>query len=244
MSMPQEISKDELLQNFDTFVFDADGVLWTGDVPVPGAADWINFLLKTPGKTVFITTNNCKKTGPIYCFGVGEDLSRDYTNTDFLYEVDISRKVKAVVMSFDLHFSYAKLMKAANYLADPEVEFLPTNGDNTFPGPVKNMILPENGPWIAAIEAASGRKPTAVFGKPHKAMADFLKSRAGNIDPSKTVMFGDRLDTDMMFGNTNGFSTVWMQTGVNTVKDIEEARKNNETSKIPNYTCTFATFKY
>ncbi|CAB3406329.1 unnamed protein product [Caenorhabditis bovis] len=62
MSPPPTISKQELLSNFDTFVFDADGVLWTGDIPVPGASDWINLLLDDPNKAVFITTNNSTKT--------------------------------------------------------------------------------------------------------------------------------------------------------------------------------------
>ncbi|CAI2351765.1 unnamed protein product [Caenorhabditis sp. 36 PRJEB53466] len=262
---PPIVSKSELLANFDTFVFDADGVLWTGDVPVPGAADWINTLLNDESKSVFITTNNSTKTleqymqkvgkmgfgrlgkrnlispaivlidylltnsekfkdewiyligvenlktsleegGGVKCFGTGEDHKNDYTDGDFIFEVDVTRKPKAVVVSFDSHFSYPKLMKAANYLADPHVELLVCNEDTTFPGPVRGMILPETGPWSAAIQNVSGRKPTAVFGKPHKQMADFLKSRvdANKFDATRTVMFGDRLDTDMMFGKRNG----------------------------------------
>lgn len=60
--LPPTITKSQLLSNFDTFVFDADGVLWTGDIPIPGAAEWINTLLDDPEKSVFITTNNSTKT--------------------------------------------------------------------------------------------------------------------------------------------------------------------------------------
>lgn len=60
--LPPTITKSELLSRFDTFVFDADGVLWTGDIPIPGAAEWINTLLDDETKTVFITTNNSTKT--------------------------------------------------------------------------------------------------------------------------------------------------------------------------------------
>uniref|UniRef100_A0A8R1J296 4-nitrophenylphosphatase n=1 Tax=Caenorhabditis japonica TaxID=281687 RepID=A0A8R1J296_CAEJA len=97
-------------------------------------------------------------------------------------------------------------MKAANYLADPSIEFLVCNEDTTFPGPVPGMILPETGPWSAAIQNVSGRQPDTVFGKPHRQMGDFLKSRVDTekFDAKKTVMFGDRLDTDMMFGKNNG----------------------------------------
>uniref|UniRef100_A0A8R1EH00 Uncharacterized protein n=1 Tax=Caenorhabditis japonica TaxID=281687 RepID=A0A8R1EH00_CAEJA len=97
-------------------------------------------------------------------------------------------------------------MKAANYLADPSIEFLVCNEDTTFPGPVPGMILPETGPWSAAIQNVSGRRPDTVFGKPHRQMGDFLKSRVDpeRFDAKRTVMFGDRLDTDMMFGKNNG----------------------------------------
>ncbi|CAO4373429.1 unnamed protein product [Caenorhabditis nigoni] len=303
--LPPNITKNQLLANFDTFVFDADGVLWTGDIPIPGASQWINTLLDDPEKSVFITTNNSTKTleqymqkvtkmgfgrlgktnllspaivlcdyfqrnakkfkdqwiyligvenlktsleqfGGVKCFGTGPDLKDDYVKEgDFINEVDVTSKVpKAVVVSFDSHFSYPKLMKAANFLSDPSVEFLVCNEDTTFPGPVPGMILPETGPWSAAIQNVSGRKPDVVFGKPHKEMANFLKSRVNpeKFDARRTVMFGDRLDTDMMFGKTNGFTTVWMQTGVNTVLDIEKARQSAETTKIPDFTCRFSEF--
>uniref|UniRef100_A0A8R1E4L2 Uncharacterized protein n=1 Tax=Caenorhabditis japonica TaxID=281687 RepID=A0A8R1E4L2_CAEJA len=56
--LPPTIEKTNLLEKFDTFVFDADGVLWTGDIPIPGAAEWINTLLdggKTDGEKFRIT---------------------------------------------------------------------------------------------------------------------------------------------------------------------------------------------
>ncbi|ULT94470.1 hypothetical protein L3Y34_003741 [Caenorhabditis briggsae] len=275
--LPPSITKNQLLANFDTFVFDADGVLWTGDIPIPGASQWINTLLDDPEKSVFITTNNSTKTLEQYifpsaksvtenmkvsskwkldhldianrgvkCFGTGPDLKEDYVKDgDFINEVDVTSKVpKAVVVSFDSHFSYPKLMKAANFLSDPSVEFLVCNEDTTFPGPVPGMILPETGPWSAAIQNVSGRKPDIIFGKPHKEMANFLKSRVNpeKFDARRTVMFGDRLDTDMMFGKTNGFTTVWMQTGVNSVLDIEKSRQSGEITKIPDFTCQFSEF--
>lgn len=56
--------------------------------------------------------------------------------------VDVSRKVCAVIGSFDSHISYVKVMKAVNYLKDSEVDFFITNEDLTFPGTgfCKNII--------------------------------------------------------------------------------------------------------
>ncbi|KAF1761084.1 hypothetical protein GCK72_009338 [Caenorhabditis remanei] len=255
------ISKEELLANYDTFLFDADGVLWTGEIPVPGAIEWLNLLLDDKTKKVFVLTNNSTKTldqymkkieklgfgrlgsdnvispaivlaeylqsnpgkfakeyvyligtenlratlendGGVKCFGTGPDSIRDHTDGDFIHHVDMSLTPKAVVCSYDAHFSYPKIMKAANFLQDPNVEYLVTNQDYTFPGPVPGVVIPGSGATSAAVTAVTGREPT-VFGKPHKPMADFLLRRA-QVDPKRTVMFGDRLDTDIMFGNANG----------------------------------------
>ena len=52
-------------------------------------------------------------------------------------------------------------------------------------------------------------------------MADLLKSR-GDLNPEKTIMFGDRLDTDIAFANANGFSSCLMLTGVNNLEDVDK----------------------
>ncbi|CAD6185717.1 unnamed protein product [Caenorhabditis auriculariae] len=280
MTLPPTISRAELLAKFDTFLFDADGVLWTGDIPVPGAIEFFKYLLADPNKRAFVLTNNSTKTlqqylekigkigfgeikaenvispalvladyfksnpekfagqkvylmgtedlrktleeiGGVECYGMGPDHVHDYTTGYFIHELDMSVIPKAVVCSFDSHLSYPKIMKAANYLLKPDVEFLVTNEDYTFPGPIPGVVIPGSGTTMAPVAAVSGRKPT-IFGKPHRPMMDFLKRRA-HIDPSRTVMFGDRLDTDIKFGNDNGIASVWMRTGVHKLEDIAKA---------------------
>lgn len=58
---PEAIARSALLAKYETFLFDADGVLWTGDIAVPGAVAFIDELLAA-GKRVFIITNNSTKT--------------------------------------------------------------------------------------------------------------------------------------------------------------------------------------
>lgn len=62
---PITISLDNLIGSYETFLFDADGVLWTGDCPVAGAVELIN-RLTTEKKDVFILTNNSTKTHEMY----------------------------------------------------------------------------------------------------------------------------------------------------------------------------------
>jgi len=82
----------------------------------------------------------------IETIGVGPDTIDKYTSDGtFLMDIDISRRVFAVVGSFDNHISYAKIMKAVNYLKDPKVHFVVSNEDLTFPGSVPGVIVPGAG---------------------------------------------------------------------------------------------------
>jgi len=42
----KQLDKERLLDTYDTFLFDADGVLWRGDTPVRGAIPFVDCLLK------------------------------------------------------------------------------------------------------------------------------------------------------------------------------------------------------
>lgn len=77
--------------------------------------------------------------------------------------VDISRKVSAVVASYDSHLSYVKVMKAVNYLKDENVLFIVTNEDLTFPGSVSGVIVPGAGTVSVPLRAITGREPIVCF---------------------------------------------------------------------------------
>lgn len=47
-------------------------------------------------------------------------------------------EVGAVVVGFDKHFSYPKLVKAATYAHDPEIHFIGTNPDVERPSPYES----------------------------------------------------------------------------------------------------------
>ncbi|KAK5976935.1 hypothetical protein GCK32_007110, partial [Trichostrongylus colubriformis] len=198
------------------------------------------------GQPVYLLgTENLKKTletiGNVRCFGTGPDYLSDHTDHDFIHEMDLSVIPKAVVCSYDSHLSYPKIMKAANFLKRSEVEFLVTNEDYTFPGPNPDIVIPGSGCTSAAIRAVSGRTPT-VFGKPHKPIADFL-TNSQHIDPKTTVMFGDRLDTDIQFANENGFASCLMLTGVHSLEDVKKAEQRGDKHLVPTFSTTSATWK-
>lgn len=48
----------DLLQKYDTFLFDCDGVLWSGSQPINGAAKALSKLRQAGKKVVFVTNNS------------------------------------------------------------------------------------------------------------------------------------------------------------------------------------------
>ncbi|KAH8694145.1 4-nitrophenylphosphatase [Talaromyces proteolyticus] len=56
---------NEFIDKFDVFLFDCDGVLWSGDHVFPGTADTLEFL-RSRGKQVVFVTNNSTKSRADY----------------------------------------------------------------------------------------------------------------------------------------------------------------------------------
>lgn len=92
------------------------------------------------------------------------------------------------------------------------------------------------GSLTAAVETASGRK-ALVVGKPNTYMFDCIVERFG-IDPSRTLMVGDRLETDILFGKNCGLSTILTLTGVSRLEEaLAYMASDSAAAKdmVPNY---------
>ncbi|VDO79205.1 unnamed protein product [Onchocerca flexuosa] len=116
-----------------------------------------------------------KKRG-IESFGVGPDPIENYTDVESIQQIDISRKVRAVIVSYDIHISYPKIMRAASYINQPGVRFYATNPDPKLPGPVPGVVVPGSGVNVRAVETAAGKEPI-IIGKPSKTMFEYIKER-------------------------------------------------------------------
>ncbi len=116
-------------------------------------------------------------------------------------------------MGFDGQFNYYKLQRAVSYLryAEPRIPFIATNRDLTYPD--AHQLVPGGGTLVAAVEAGAGRAPDCVAGKPSQGLVALVQSATGLL-PSRTCMVGDRLDTDIAFGNAGGFVSLLVLTGV------------------------------
>jgi len=158
-------------------------------------------------------------------FGVGEDYLKTSVPT-FVENIKLEPDVGAVLVGFDEHLSYPKLFKAASYLKDPNVLFVATNTDESFPVAGTGLIMPGTGSLVCAVKTCAGREPFVV-GKPSSYICNVL-TETNKIEPSRTLMIGDRCNTDILLGKRCGFKTLLVLTGVNSLKDVEEWSKSDD----------------
>uniref|UniRef100_A0A8D2JB75 Pyridoxal phosphatase n=1 Tax=Varanus komodoensis TaxID=61221 RepID=A0A8D2JB75_VARKO len=126
--------------------------------------------------------------------------------------------VRAVVVGYDDQFTFAKLSEACAYLRDPQCLLVATDPDPWHP--LSNgQRTPGTGSLTAAVETASGRK-AMVIGKPNTYMFECIVERFG-VDPSRMLMVGDRLETDILFGKNCGLDTVLTLTGVSRLEEAQ-----------------------
>jgi len=115
---------------------------------------------------------------------------------------------QAVVLAYDTELTYQKLAAACLLLQRPEVRYLSTHPDLVCPSP--QGPLPDAGSFARLIEAATGRLPERVFGKPDPAiLAPVLK----RFRPEETVMVGDRLSTDKLLAERAGIDFILVLSG-------------------------------
>lgn len=162
----------------------------------------------------------------------------------------------AVVAGLDLHFNTLKLAVAAMSIQGPPADlaaaaahhgegeaagggkalFVATNEDPQIPIGADNILLPGAGTMVKALATAVGREPDMVCGKPFTAMGDALVQAEGITNPREScLMVGDRLTTDVAFGNNAGFQSMLVLSGAETLADVEAAAKEGKTSHMPTY---------
>lgn len=124
---------------------------------------------------------------------------------------------EAVVQGFNPEIGWKHLAEAA-YVVSAGALWVATNTDMSIPQ--ARGIAPGNGTLVAAVTAATGKKPL-VAGKPE---APLFHSAAKRLGAERPLVVGDRLDTDILGGNNAGFATVAVLTGVDTRETILAAR--------------------
>lgn len=150
----------------------------------------------------------------------GPDVIKTTYHEMLVNEFKMDAEIGAVIVGFDEHFGFPKMMKAANYLNDPNCIFIATNTDERFPS--KIGVVPGTGSIVRAVQTASERDPI-VMGKPNVSICESL---LGDIVPERTLMIGDRCNTDILLGSNCGFQTLLVGTGVHHLHDVHKWQKS------------------
>ncbi|RWS08980.1 Phosphoglycolate phosphatase-like protein [Dinothrombium tinctorium] len=154
----------------------------------------------------------------IESIGIGPDLTPNHWNPG-MAEFELDPDVRAVIIGFDNQLSFPKLAKACSYLKRRDCLFIASNLDETYPSPEPGVVVPGPGAYVAAIEAVVDKKPI-VLGKPGTFFFKCIRHIHPDIDPKRTVMIGDRLTTDMVFGHNNGLKTLHVQSGLGSFEEM------------------------
>jgi len=138
-------------------------------------------------------------------------MSEQFKSAGFVLVPDAQVEAPdAVVVGFDPNLSYASLCRAAWWIQQGKPYFA-TNPDRVCPTD-QPTVLVDCGSICAALEAATGRAPMAVMGKPDPAMVRGILQRHA-LAPENLAMVGDRLYTDIMMAHHAGVLGVLVLTG-------------------------------
>lgn len=130
---------------------------------------------------------------------------------------DLINSIDFVAVGWDNEFNYRKLT-LAKWAIDGGARFIASNDDRTLPNPGRD--LPGAGTMVAAISTCTGKSPDEIVGKPNPRGLE-LVCRRFQTEPRRSVMVGDRLETDILAGNRAGFFTIFTSdTGARNKEDL------------------------
>ncbi|MFF5175434.1 HAD-IIA family hydrolase [Micromonospora sp. NPDC000089] len=250
-----------LVDGYALVVFDLDGVIYLIDRPIPGAVDAVARLRAEERTVAFATNNASRRSSEVadLLTGMGvpaeprevltsaaaaAELLRDRLPADAPVLVVGAEALRAeiraagltpvaradeapvaVVQGYGPQVGWVDLAEASVAIRAGAL-WVATNTDRTLPsgrGP-----LPGNGSLVAALRHALEREPDVVVGKPEPALFATAARRAG---AGRTLVVGDRLDTDIEGARRAGLDSLLVLTGVSDVPELLTAPE----SRRPTY---------
>jgi len=247
------------LEKYDYFIFDLDGTIYRGEHLISHADKVINHLKNSGRKIIFVSNKTTGTAKDYYhllknwglnvdekeilnstivassylqknfngetFFAIGEDsFINEIHNSGLTFSTN-PKEIKLLLVTLDRTLNYQKLEIAAHAL-DNGARFFAANIDDTCP--VDDGEVIDAGSTISALQKRTHRKLELHFGKPSELMFNEIKNRL-QFNPSKTLLIGDRLETDIKMGNEFGIDTALVHTGVkffpNGMEDITPTHK-------------------
>lgn len=239
------------------FLLDMDGTIYLDNDLFDGTLEFLDYVRKIGGKYIFLTNNSSKSVDKyiekLESLGIKakEDDFLTSTNATVLYlkkktykkiyalgtesfkeqlrdaELPITDKLEddidCLCMGFDTELTFQKLEDAC-ILLGRGIDYIATNPD--WVCPTWYGYVPDCGSVSQMLYNATKRKPKFI-GKPEPDMAILAMEKTG-YKKEETVLFGDRLYTDIACGVNAGISTVFVLSGEGTMEDVENNKEKPE----------------
>ena len=230
-------------------IIDMDGVLWHGDLPLPGLPDFFASLNQHQIKYMLATNNNTQRPEGFVAkaakLGVEIDPAQVVTASVATVHYLRSKYPQGSRIYIVGESALKSLITEAGFIvADTEVDAVIVTLDrhltyemlkqatlliragaefiapNPDPSyPTPEGIVPGGGAVVSAVATASDQKPL-VIGKPESWMFQICMERM-QTQAFETASLGDRLSTDIAGGQRLGLKTILVLSGVTSATDLE-----------------------
>jgi HAD superfamily hydrolase (TIGR01450 family) len=230
------------------FLVDMDGTFYLSDHLLVGALDFWDYVHEAHIPFLFLTNNSSKdriayvekiaKMGlavpaekifssgeasaqylqtlapktQVAVFGTPE-LEREFSRFGFSLNM---KNPTHVVLGFDMTIDYAKLTLLCDFVR-AGLPYIATHPD--YNCPVAGGFIPDIGAIIAFVEAATGRKPDTIVGKPNSTLVEMAAARL-DLPIEALCMVGDRLYTDIAMGKSSAIQTALVLSGETKLEDV------------------------
>jgi NagD protein len=225
-----------------------DGVVYHGNSIIPGVKSFVQWLLSSKKKFLFLTNNSAPTPRELslkmHRLGIDVDESHFYTSALATAKFLKSQKPDGgtCYVIGEAGLTYA-LYENGFIMNDNNPDYVVIGEGNshnfekitkacnlvirgakligTNPdvnGPIENGIAPACGAFIAAIELATGKK-AFYCGKPSSLMMRYAQASLGT-EKEETCIIGDRMDTDILAGTLAQIDPILVMSGVTNRNNI------------------------
>lgn len=229
---------------YEGFIFDLDGTIYRGENLIEGADTAVKAIRQSGKKIVFVSNKTtgsiadytsflnhrnvpCKESEIINAtevikeylaeehrgkafYAIGEEIFIHEIINAGLHFSKNPREVDVLLITLDRNCTFQKMETAVKCL-EHNSRFYAANIDDSCP--VEDGEIWDAGTTIAALEKRSHRKLEKHFGKPSQYMIERVMKYM-ELPREKLCIVGDRLETDILMGNSAGIDTVLVNSGV------------------------------
>lgn len=238
------------LSQFNGYLFDLDGTVYSGNTILPGVLTTLNRLREQEKSLLFVTNTTIRTVEEVRhrleqlgvecrddeimtalsvaamyfrdmepsakVFMVGEQAMKLELDRCGVKTTEDAQRATHVLVGLDRQFTYDRLTQGMNALRNGAL-LIAANPDPFCP--IDDGAIPDTWSLVKALETASLRQTFKVIGKPSAYYAEKVFEKLA-IPPEQCLMVGDRIETDIRFGNTHGMYTALVLTGADSRKDI------------------------